>query len=102
MAAGSRSTWAIRVPALMMLPRRVVHMFNEAPKAMMRSDSAMKSAAAGDEKPPQIPRDQGLPLKRPYATADVARSAPVLSARSSTGALAPDRTAPRPARSSGR
>ena len=47
------------------LPRFVVHDVRLAPKARMKSLSEISSSATGDEKPPLMPTDHGLPANRP-------------------------------------
>ena len=70
-------------------PCRVDHMFSVAPNDSSRSAPPMSSAASGDANPPVIPSDHGLPANRPLATADVASSAPMRSASSSSAGPAP-------------
>ena len=81
-------------------PWRVVQAVSEAPQATTRSASAISSAARGVEKPPEMPSDQGEPVNRPCATAEVASRAPHRSASASRSARAP--RAPRPATNTGR
>ena len=66
-----------------------------------RPPAAISSAAAGEAKPPEMPSAHGLPANRPLATADVASSAPSMSASCSSGSRASASTAPRPAMISG-
>ena len=60
----------------------------------------INSAASGRAKPPEIPRSNGSPSKSPFATADVASSAPQRRARSRSALRYA--IAPRPARNTGR
>src|SRR3954449_10241105 len=60
-------------------------MFSVAPTLSTTSAWAINSAAIGEAKPPEMPRSQGLPAKRPLATAEVASSAPRASPRRSSG-----------------
>ena len=68
----------------------------------MRSLSEISSCAAGEEKPPLMPTDHGSLANRPWPHTEVASSAPARSARAASDASAPEITAPRPARTSGR
>ena len=81
-------------------PCRVVHIVSEAPHATTRSAPVISSTASGVANPPEIPNDHGSPAKSPFATADVASSAPHRSANAATSD--PARRAPRPAMNTGR
>ncbi len=76
-------------------------MFRAQPHPTIRSAPRISSAASGEEKPPETSSDQGLPWKRPLATADVATNAPQASASSSSACRHPGPRAPRPATNTG-
>ena len=65
------------------VPCRVVHMLSAQPQETSRSAPAISSAANGEAKPPEIPSEYGSPRNRPFATADVASSAPHAAADTS-------------------
>ena len=98
-AAGSTSTWATVAPGAISRPCRVVHMLSVQPHATITSAPRISSAASGAANPPATSRYQG-PEKRPFATAEVASSAPHRSARSASAG--PAARAPRPAMNTGR
>ncbi len=77
-------------------------MLSEAPAATTRSADRSSSAATGLANPPAIPSAYGLPANSPLPSADVASTAPIRSASSSSARRAPARTAPRPATIAGR
>ncbi len=102
MASASRSTWATRARCAIRVPWRVVHWFSAAPKATTTSASPSSCAATGDEKPPAMPTAYGSPANSPFATAEVASTAPVSSPSRRRAGPAPASTAPRPAMIAGR
>ena len=96
----SMSTWTTLASGDISRPCRMVHMFKVQPQPIIRSAPAMSSAVSGDEKPPEMPRLKVSPLKSPLATAEVATSAPLNSARARIESRAP--RPPRPATNTGR
>ncbi len=80
----------------------MVHILSEQPHPTIRSAPRISSAVSGDAKPPLTSRYHGLPLNMPLATAEVASSAPLASARRSSEARARATRAPRPATNTGR
>ena len=86
----------------MSAPSRVVQRVSEAPKASTRSDAAISRAATGEAKPPEIPTAHGDPAKSPWPIAEVASTAPMASPSASSASPALERTAPRPAMTTGR
>ncbi len=96
----STSTWTTLVPAAIRWPWRMVHIFSVQPQPTMRSAPLISSAVSGEEKPPEMPRLNGSPLKRPFATAEVPTSAPECSASARISWRAP--RPPRPAMNTGR
>ena len=77
-------------------------MFSAAPNAITTSESASSRCAVGEAKPPEIPTANGSPANSPFATAEVARIAPLTSPSRRSAGPAPDSTAPRPAMIAGR
>ena len=100
--SSSRSTCTTLAPRAISAPSRVVQRVSEAPKARIRSASAISRAATGEAKPPEMPTAHGEPSNSPWPMAEVASTAPIASPRRSSGSRAPARTAPRPATISGR
>ncbi len=78
----------------------MVHMFSAQPQPTTRSAPWISPALSGEENPPEIPRLKSWSWKSPFATADVATSAPAWAARPSSSSLAS--RAPRPATKTGR
>ena len=78
----------------------MVHMFSVQPQPTTRSACVISSAASGEANPPEIPSDQGSSWNSPFATADVASSAPHASASARSCSRAS--RAPRPATNTGR
>ena len=101
-ASGSTSTWTTTASSAISRPCRIVHMFSVQPQPTTRSAPVISSAASGVAKPPETSRAQGLPVNRPFATADVASSAPLRSASRSSASRQPGPRAPRPATNTGR
>ncbi len=91
-----------RAPGGKSLPWRMVQRLSATPKASTRSASASSSTASGEEKPPAMPKEKGLPAKRPLPTALVVSSAPIRSPRASSASRPPASAAPRPAKITGR
>src|SRR5437899_9266585 len=94
------SIWMIVASGAISLPFLVVHAVRLAPNARTKSLSAMSSSAIGEEKPPLIPRDHGLPANNPWPQTEVASKEPMRSASATSAGSASEITAPRPPRRS--
>ena len=87
-ASGSTSTWTTTASSAISRPCRIVHMFSVQPQPTTRSAPLISSAATGVANPPETSSAHGLPANRPFATADVASSAPLRSASRSRAVAA--------------